>query len=118
MRNKKLHKLQSDAEKAFGELSAYLKHLDARETDASYVHARMLFDENWRLKDRGTSDTRVGSRYVLWIYQEDADEQNPLGMTAFDELSDGKVLKVLQLSKVPSTVEVLNFLIEITEEVE
>jgi hypothetical protein len=70
------------------------------------------------MEDRGTSSGRIGQRYVIWIYEEDGNEQNPLGMIAFDKLDDERVLKALQLSKVPSTSDVLKFLVEITEEVE
>jgi hypothetical protein len=117
MRNKKLHHLTEQARKASDELTTYLTHLDARETDASYVHARMLFDEGWRLRDHGhrTPEDERGHRIVLWLDGGDEDE-SPASHAA-DDLHDHELHQALQLSPSESSTGVLRFLIELTDEV-
>lgn len=120
MRNRKLFNLKSAAEKAFGELTTYLGHLDKRETDPSYVHARMLFDEGWRmsmtLPQTHLPHDEQHLPFRLWMSADEAEgDVSPVVLKSVNR-NDATFLKALQLSSVPSTVEILTFLMEITEE--
>lgn len=120
MRNKKLHRLTEQARKASEELTTYLTLLDARETDANYVHARMLFEEGWRLHDHGhrSNEHAHRMRYMLWMDAGDAADAPPARSYAEDLPPHGdptEVLKALQLTQ--GDIGVVNFLLEITLEV-
>lgn len=123
MRNKILLQLTEAHQQASAALTDYLRHLDARETDASYVHARMLFEEGWRYfhdpkaavemdkaqgGERSYGNTTV---HCLWMASDgesharkDAGEIEP-------------ILQALQLSSNESSVTILTFLAELTSEV-
>lgn len=123
MRNQKLLNLQQIAEKANADLFAYLNHLNKRETDPSYVHARMLFEEGFRL------GTVANKSYGLWttnelmitVDPENKESDNSLGIMIAEakSISDKSIISKLGLTKVRKNSDneaVLNFLFELTEE--
>lgn len=123
MRNKKLLHLTEQARKASDELTTYLTHLDARETDASYVHARMMFDEGWRMRATGVTAGMAREfgiplntpKYTLWMDAAEG-EQSPAAFGA-EQINDTEVLDAMQLANIESSTAVLKFLIELTDEV-
>lgn len=128
MRNKKLLQLQGEDERASKALHAYLNHLNARETDPSYVHARMLYEEGWRYRtfDQQTSEEPgYVASYVLWY---DANEDSPpeyvnalaekLSMAVQKELGlAGDDPEVIESDPAPSIGNIIDYLVELTEEV-
>jgi hypothetical protein len=109
MRNKKLLTLQLAAEKSFGELTAYLHHIDKREKDANYVHARMLFDEGWRILIYTDAPAK------LWMDTEDG-EESPVSFEAADMVDNSNILAALQMTEIDSSTLILQFLNELTVE--
>ncbi len=117
MRNRKLLYLTDAAQKAHDSLTEYLRHLDARETDPNYVHARMLFDEGWRYYfdiDAGAASPDDKS-CTLWM-TTDEESPSPVRIET-DEISDTEVLKALNLNPSDETTAVLRFLEEMTQEI-
>lgn len=107
MKNRKMQKLQEAAEKSFTELTNYIRHLDSREKDPDFVHAKMLFDEGWRLavvKPVDLNSIRV--TYVLL-------GNGKLVQGKFDSKD---FLEALQLSEGKTSSQVLSFLLTLTEE--
>jgi hypothetical protein len=121
MRNKKLHNLQEQAESASKALYAYLTYLDARETDPSYVHARMLFEEDWRLGIANIMTSEEPGNKNVWVLWYDGNEENPPEYFSAETNSDPKILQELGLAEPdtelpPSVGDVISFLVALTEE--
>lgn len=106
MRNKKLFLLNHAAKTAFDELSAYLEHLDKREGESSYSHARMLFDEGWRLD----KSTMLGIQFALWM----ASGEDRVANVTSTEIQP--VLDALQLTAGEESNETIEYLAELTFE--
>lgn len=106
MRNRKLFLLNEKAKTAFDELSAYLQHLDKREAESSYSHARMLFEEGWRL-DKSTA---TGTQFVLWM----SSGEDQVASVNSDE--PDPIFNALQLTAGQESNETLDYLAELTFE--
>ena len=117
MRNGKLRKLTDAAFKAQSELTEYLRHLDARETDANYVLARMLFEEGWRVVFNLRKKLNDSIPAVqLW---KPHSAEGSVGADVIGAQSTGskEIFQALQLPPTNESEKVIGFIIELTSEI-